>query len=287
MIRRVLAGIGVATLLLGTVAGCLAVLSAPVGITAPEWAVLAVGVCLLGVVSSWAWRDRRRDHSTDDRRDAVETVRPDGSRPLDIDRLLAAIEDDAESPHERRRSRAALRRRVRETALAVVADDESLPRSEAQRVVATGEWTDRPRAAAYAGHDGIAPRPSLTVRVADWLSGDPTRRRVASTASAIADRAGVDADTTAIAPPTATGLPLRDLRSRLGLNGGTDDPDRTPETDADRSPLSVLDADRRDGDRWSEGGETTSGRSRAVVDGPVESDDSGTHRDEVVREVDG
>ena len=116
MIRRVLAGIGVATLLLGTVAGCLAVLSAPVAITAPEWVVLAVGVCLLGVVSSWAWRDRRRDHSTDDRLDAVETVRPDGSRPLDIDRLLAAIEDDAESPHERRRSRAALRRRVRETA---------------------------------------------------------------------------------------------------------------------------------------------------------------------------
>lgn len=63
-----------------------------------------------------------------------------------------------------------VRRRLRRTAVQVIAADEGCGREEAERRVDEGTWTDDPVAAAFL--DPASERPSLAVRVAALRSGE-------------------------------------------------------------------------------------------------------------------
>lgn len=65
------------------------------------------------------------------------------------------------------------RGRIRETAVSVIAADESIEREDAARRIVDGSWTDDPRAAAFLGGRHHAP---LRTRIRDWASGERFER---------------------------------------------------------------------------------------------------------------
>ena len=108
----------------------------------------------------------------------------------DIDVTLASETDDrAETVAWRRRyNRREARRRLRQAVVDTLVAVRRVDRSEAERLVNTGQWTDSTRAAAFLsgvpgrGSDGVRPpmRP-LGTRVRDWLTGEGFDRNVEAT----------------------------------------------------------------------------------------------------------
>jgi len=118
-----------------------------------------------------------------------ETVGAD--RPTvgaELDRQLSLIGDGERG----RQAKARVRREVRSVALDTLCDVEGVDEATAEAWLASGEWTTDPRAAAFLGDDSV-PRPSLSARLRDWLSADPTFVRRARAAIAAAERRRVEA----------------------------------------------------------------------------------------------
>lgn len=124
----------------------------------------------------------RRDH------DAVQTA---GGR---LDTLVDEIEaDDLDREVSRvdvSVNRKRVRDRVRQTAVGVLIDAEDCTPEEAGQMLATGEWTDRPRAQVFLGDD--VPRLPLSVRLRDWASGERFQRRASAAIEEVAATAGID-----------------------------------------------------------------------------------------------
>lgn len=102
----------------------------------------------------------------------------------EIDRQLAIVAEDGDRGQH---ARARIRREVRSVAVDTLVDVEDVSEETAERRLETGDWTADPRAAAFLGGDG-APRPSLSIRLRDWLSADPTFTRRARAAVADLER---------------------------------------------------------------------------------------------------
>lgn len=108
----------------------------------------------------------------------------------DIDVTLASETDDrAETVAWRRRyNRREARRRLRAAVVDTLVEARRIDRSEAERLVNTGQWTDSQRAGAFLsgvpgrGSDGVSP-PTLPLgtRVRDWLTGEGFDRNVEAT----------------------------------------------------------------------------------------------------------
>jgi len=128
-----------------------------------------------------------------------ETVRTDGGR---VDVLIEEIQaddlDDDVSQVDASINRKRVRDRLRRAAVDAVQEAEDCGPEEAGRMLATGEWTDRPRARAFLGDD--VPRLPLSVRLRDWASGERFERRASATVEEIATLSGVDYGES-IAPP--------------------------------------------------------------------------------------
>lgn len=92
----------------------------------------------------------------------------------EIDRQLDIVAADGAHSQQ---ARARVRREVRSVAVDTLVDVEDVSEATAEQRLETGTWTDDPRAAAFLGGDDV-PRPSLSIRLRDWLSADPafTRR---------------------------------------------------------------------------------------------------------------
>lgn len=141
------------------------------------------------VLGAWSlWRGRSTGEKAD-----VSLPEPgdaDGSR----DRLVGGSTDevldalgDPEAPVKGRR-RVDVRTRIRSLAVDVLREAGT---DDPEAALATGEWTDDPRAAAYLGTDVPLP---VRIRVADWASGDPYRRRVEATVAELSAIAGVETE---------------------------------------------------------------------------------------------
>jgi hypothetical protein len=118
-----------------------------------------------------------------------ETVGAD--RPTvgaELDRQLSLIGDGERG----RQARARVRRAVRSVAVETLCEVEGIDEATAERWLDGGEWTSDPRAAAFLGDDSV-PRPSVGLRLRDWLSADPTFVRRARAAVAAVERRRGDA----------------------------------------------------------------------------------------------
>ena len=71
----------------------------------------------------------------------------------------------------------------------VLASEHDVSTAAAEALVASGEWTRDPRAAAFLGSD--VPELPLKLQFVDWLSGEAYQRRVEATVDEIARHAGV------------------------------------------------------------------------------------------------
>jgi hypothetical protein len=74
----------------------------------------------------------------------------------------------------------------------VLASEHDVSSDAAERLVASGEWTQDSRAAAFLGSD--APELPLKLQFVDWLSGEAYQRRVEATVDEIARHAGVGSE---------------------------------------------------------------------------------------------
>jgi len=145
---------------------------------------LALVFGALGLVTGLSGTAVRRRHLS-----TPETVGAD--RPTvgeELDRQLALVGDGERG----RQARARVRREVRSVAVDTLCDVESVDEATAAERLASGEWTADPRAAAFLGDDSV-PRPSLKLRLRDWLSADPTFARRARAAVAAIERRRADA----------------------------------------------------------------------------------------------
>lgn len=166
----------------GTVRGLVFVLAAAVGLLG-LWTVYR-GKSVrdeppVELPATPAERERRREgevrivgRSIDDLLDRIAS--PEG-QATKVDRLI---------------DQGRIRDAVRETAVSVLVDTRGYSRPEARDHVESGNWTDRPRAAAFLG-GGTADLP-LEVRIRDWLSGEPFERQVRAAVEELADLAGVE-----------------------------------------------------------------------------------------------
>ncbi|WP_128478862.1 DUF7269 family protein [Halorussus pelagicus] len=87
-----------------------------------------------------------------------------------IDSVFNANREDTRKFSSRRRT---AQNRIRETAIAVVADAERIDEERAAERISAGSWTDDPRAAAFLGGRHLAP---LRTRIRDWASGERFER---------------------------------------------------------------------------------------------------------------
>jgi hypothetical protein len=141
------------------------------------------------VLGAWSlWRGR----STGEAADVSLPDPDDADGPEDrlvgdaMDQVLDAL-GDPEAPVKGWR-RADVRTRVRSLAVDVLREAGT---DDPETALATGEWTDDPRAAAYLGEDVPLP---VRMRVVDWAGGDPYRRRVAATVTELSAVAGVETE---------------------------------------------------------------------------------------------
>ncbi|WP_436907225.1 DUF7269 family protein [Halosimplex marinum] len=144
------------------------------------------------VLGAWSlWRSRTAAESGD------ATLPPPGDGDDAVDHLVGEDVDgalDALTDPEASRDgwkRVDVENRVRELAVEVLESETGADAEDAVELLETGEWTDDPRAAAYLGEDVTAP---VRVRVADWASGDPYRRRVEATVAELAAVTGVETE---------------------------------------------------------------------------------------------
>ncbi|WP_436923791.1 DUF7269 family protein [Halosimplex amylolyticum] len=88
------------------------------------------------------------------------------------------------------RGRIDVERAIREAVIDVLRNDSDTDFEDVRAAIDEGTWTDDPRAAAYVGDVELPVR----LRVIDWASGDPYRRRVEATVAELAAIAGVETE---------------------------------------------------------------------------------------------
>jgi hypothetical protein len=98
--------------------------------------------------------------------DSVFEMDPDDRRELDAGKRTA-------------------RKRIRRTAISVIAADENVSPAVAAERIAAGSWTDDPRAAAFLGGRHHAP---LRTRIRDWASGEQFERWATQAVAAVEAR---------------------------------------------------------------------------------------------------
>lgn len=156
----------------------------------------------------------------------------------DVDDLLAVIEGDKNRNRvDRLINQSQVRDAARKTAVAVLADAKGHDHREALDRINRGNWTDRPRAAAFLGDE--APDPPLEVRIRDWLSGETFERRVRVTVDELADVAGVETGS-GVVPEPLQSSDEGGVRSPVGY--------REPEEAGDLPTADAREADREEGD---------------------------------------
>lgn len=127
----------------------------------------------------------RPDYETRDTADA-----PRVGEAID-DRIEDLAGDDADADRVREGVVGDVRRRLRETVVDAMVTGEGVDRETANESVREGTWTDDPRARAFLGGEAAPPMP-VWLRIADWLRGAPSVRRIEATVDAIERRADVE-----------------------------------------------------------------------------------------------
>lgn len=147
-----------------------------------DWVFVAVfgGLAVVFILVTMAWRavnglDQTEPPSPED----VQTVPLFGSDFDDVVEKRAGLGDRFLSDKP-----AAVRQRVREAAIAAEMRTESCSRSEAERRVADGSWTDDATAAAFLS-DEDGPSPPLSARVGAMVRGRAWFQRGARRAAAV------------------------------------------------------------------------------------------------------
>jgi len=141
------------------------------------------------VLGAWSlWRGRSTDEEADvSLPDPVDADGSDDRLVGDaVDEVLDALGDPETAGGGWRR--VDVENRVRSLAVDVLSEAGT---DDPEAALATGEWTDDPRAAAYLGDDVPLP---VRARVADWAGGDPYRRRVEATVAELSTVAGVETE---------------------------------------------------------------------------------------------
>lgn len=151
--------------------------------------VFAHFALVLGAWSAWrAWFDAGDDAETslpppDETDETDETVI--GS---DVNGMLRRLADPSATVQGWQRVR--VEKAVRSVAIDVLRAEADAEFDDVAAAIDEGTWTDDPRAAAYLGD---VPLP-VRLRVIDWASGDPHRRRIDATVAELAAVAGVETE---------------------------------------------------------------------------------------------
>jgi hypothetical protein len=186
--RTVLAAVGVAgvAVAVGVVVGLAP--ASLVGAASGLNATLTTAAVAAGLVG-YAFRRRRQTEPVTESSllagAGSETTAADPGQPVDgaLDRIADGSDAFAGE------ARARVRERIRETAVRACAQKHGVSRDEATDVVARGEWTSDPVAAAFLG-DERAPRYPLRERLRGWVHPGPAfRRRVERSVDATHDLA--------------------------------------------------------------------------------------------------
>ena len=213
----------------------------------PVLGVLGVA-CVVLVLLGW-------DRDTDDewtetlREAAPERVPAGDGTPPGAWVTLAAGERDriAEASLTDHYGDAVASDRLTEAATAAVAADAGVDEETAAERVASGEWTDDPRAAAYLGEDGTPTVPP-GMRLRDWFAGERRPRQVRAAVREVQRRATVASPVerdVVDAAETAASASLTETADELGATADdtvgvatvddTDDEPTTGETAADKA----------------------------------------------------
>ncbi len=130
------------------------------------------------------------DYSTPDYEGEDPADAPRVGRAIDerIERLLG---DDTEASTARDGVVGDAWQHLRETAVETMVTVEGMDRETANARIRDGSWTDDPRAATFLGGEEAPPLP-LWLRIADWLRGAPSVRRIEATVEAIERHADVE-----------------------------------------------------------------------------------------------
>jgi len=124
------------------------------------------------------------------RRDEANVSTAGGRLDTLVEEIHADDLDEDVSRVDASVNRRRVRGRIRGVAVAVLVDTKDCTGEAAREMLATGSWTDRPRARAFLGDD--VSRLPLSVRLRDWASGEQFRRRASATIEEVATQAGVD-----------------------------------------------------------------------------------------------
>jgi hypothetical protein len=148
----------------------------------------------------------------------------------------------------------------------VLASEHDVSTAAAEALVASGEWTEDPRAAAFLGSD--APELPLKLQFVDWLSGEAYQRRVEATVDEIARHAGVGGEAEASGRTAAdSALPVHETPEAERIAAAADDHADGESTEASGAATSIadvrLDAAVDDGATGGNG-TATSGESTAA-----------------------
>lgn len=172
-----LAGAVVVALLPDAVGGvAAAVRSVPDGAVV---GLLAAAVALLALALA---RGTSEDQSTDALREETEETDRAPTPGADVEHALDVATDPDAPRRDRTAAREVIRDRLRATTIDVLVLEHD--RETAEALIADGEWTDDPRAAATISDD--VPRPPLTLWLWDLLAReDAFRRRVRHAVAAI------------------------------------------------------------------------------------------------------
>ncbi|ELZ25799.1 hypothetical protein C475_10079 [Halosimplex carlsbadense 2-9-1] len=141
------------------------------------------------VLGAWSlWRGRSTDEDADVSLPDPADADGSGDRLVGdaVDEVLDALGDPETTDSGWRRVDAYSQ--IRSLAIDVLREAGT---DDPAAALATGEWTDDPRAAAYLGDDVPLP---VRIRVADWAGGDPYRRQVEATVAELSAVAGVETE---------------------------------------------------------------------------------------------
>jgi len=190
------------------------------------------------VLGAWSlWRGRAAaDDGADVTVPTPASADDTGERLVgeDIDEAIDALTDPETAGNGWKR--VDVQNRVRGLAMDVLRAETGGDAEEVAALLESGEWTDDPRAAAYLGDDVPAP---VRVRVADWASGDPFRRRVEATVAELAAVTGVEA--------AVSGAEAADAEATVDRHDATADAASAAIGSDAGSPASDAGAERRGG----------------------------------------
>lgn len=194
--RRLGLGVGIAGL--GLAALIVSPLSPNVGVgldSSLVGTVLKVGVgFLVGLLGASLLLAAKPAHERPGARTTDRRADPGSADRVVGTEIAATIESlgydgDSSRSGSRQLPRPKLRAELRVLAIEALVE-QGHDRAAARRSLATGEWTDDPRAAAYLGSE--APPVPLRLRVHDWATGAGERRRAERAIEVVGDLAGLE-----------------------------------------------------------------------------------------------